>query len=134
MSSEEGLSAEVIPCDRVESHAKHGSAIMLMAWRTAPPRVCRKCKSGDQLEVERSMLSKIRDRHATRNRLPGGMTVGDLRWHSRCAVQLVLEGSRSTRTDPVRGHPRTGTLYWLVAPVVQAGLFTRSKTCVRLNF
>ena len=58
-------------------------------------------ETGDQLDVERSMLSKIRDRHATRNRRPRGMTVGDLRCHRRCGVQLVLEGSRSTPTDPV---------------------------------
>ena len=99
MSNEKDLSSECIPCDRAGSHVKHGSASMFMAWRSAPPKACRKCELEDQLEVERSMLSKLRDRHATRNRLPGGMTVGDLRWHSRCAVQLVLEGSRSTKTD-----------------------------------
>ena len=54
MSIEDDLSADVVPCDRADSHAKHGSAIMIMAWRSAPPRSCWKCKSEDQLEVERS--------------------------------------------------------------------------------
>ena len=89
ISNEEGLSAEVIPCDRVESHAKHGSPSMLMAWRTAPPRVCRRCKLRDQLEVERSMLSKIRDGSTVRNCLPHRTAVADLRCHRRCGVQLV---------------------------------------------
>ena len=92
MSIEDDLSADVVPCDRADSHAKHGSAIMIMAWRSAAPRSCWKCKSEDQLEVERSTFSKIRDRSATRNRLPRRTTVADLRWHSRCAVQLVLQG------------------------------------------
>ena len=35
MSIEDDLSAEVVPCDRADSHAKHGSAIMIMAWRSA---------------------------------------------------------------------------------------------------
>ena len=91
-SNEEGLSAEVIPCDRVDSHAKHGSAIMLMAWRTPPPRTCKKCESRDQLDVERKMLSKIRDGSTVRNRLPHRTAVADLRCHRRCAVQLVLQG------------------------------------------
>ena len=59
-------------------------------------------KSRDQLEVERSTFSKIRDRSAMRNRLARGTAVADLRCHRRCGVQLILEGSRSTRTDPVR--------------------------------
>ena len=91
-SNEEGLSAEVIPCDRVDSHAKHGSAIMLMAWRTPPPRTCKKCELGDQLDVERSMLSKIRDGSDMRNRRPRVTSVADLRCHRRCAVQLFLQG------------------------------------------
>ena len=61
VSKEDDLSAEVVPCDRADSHAKHGSAIMIMAWRSAAPRSCWKCKSEDQLEVERSTFSKIRD-------------------------------------------------------------------------
>ena len=59
------LSADAIPCDRADSHAKHGSAIMIMAWRSAAPRSCWKRKSEDQLEVERSTFSKIRDGGAT---------------------------------------------------------------------
>ena len=102
MSNEGDLSAEVIPCDRAGSHAKHGSAIMLLARRSAPPRSCWKCKSRDQLEVERSTFSKIRDGSRERNRLPLATAVADLRWHSRCAVQLFPQGSRSTRTDPVQ--------------------------------
>ena len=101
MSIEDDLSADVIPCDRADSHAMHGSAIMIMVWCSAAPRSCWKSKLGDQLDVERSTFSKIRDRSATRNRLPRGTAVADLRWHSRCAVQLILEGSRSTRTHPV---------------------------------
>ena len=62
VSIEDDLSADVIPCDRADSHAMHGSAIMIMAWRSAPPRSCWKCKSEDQLEIERSTLSKIRER------------------------------------------------------------------------
>ena len=55
MSIEDDLSADVIPCDRADSHAKHGSAIMLLAWRLAhPPRSCWKCELRDQLDVERS--------------------------------------------------------------------------------
>ena len=83
---------------------------MLMAWRSAPPRACSRCELEDQLDVERSMLSKIRDRHATRNRRPRGMTVGDLRCHRRCGVQLVLQGSRSTPTDPVCPGPGSDAL------------------------
>ena len=101
MSKEDDLSAEVVPCDRADSHANHACAIMIMAWRSAPPRSCWKCKSEDQLEVERSTFSKIRDRSAMRNRLARGTAVADLRCHRRCGVQLILEGSRSTRTDPV---------------------------------
>jgi hypothetical protein len=92
VSKEEGLSAELIPCDRADSHAKHDSPSMLMAWRSAPPRVCRRCKSGDQLEVERSTLSKIRDGSRERNRLPLATAVADLRCHRRCGVQLVPQG------------------------------------------
>ena len=92
MSNEKGLSAECIACDRAGSHGKHGSASMLMAWRSAPPNACRKCELGDQLEVERSTFSKVCDRSATRNRLPRRTTVADLRWHSRCAVELVPGG------------------------------------------
>ena len=96
MSIEDDLSADVVPCDRADSHAKHGSAIMIMAWRSAAPRSCWKCKSREQLEVERSTFSKIRDGSRERNRLPLATAVADLRWHSRCAVQLILQGSRST--------------------------------------
>ena len=92
MSIEDDLSADVVPCDRADSHAKHGSAIMIMAWRSAPPRSCWKCKSRDQLEVERSTFSKIRDGSDMRNRCARVTSVADLRWHSRCAVQLVLQG------------------------------------------
>ena len=70
MSNEDDLSAEVIACDRADSHGQHGSAIMLMAWRSAPPRSCWKCKLEDQLDVERSTFSKIRDRNTVRSRLP----------------------------------------------------------------
>ena len=63
MSNEEDLSAECIACDRAGSHGKHGSASMFMAWRSAPPKACRKCELKDQLEVERSTSSK-------RNRRP----------------------------------------------------------------
>ena len=101
MSKEDDLSADVVPCDRADSHAKHGSAIMIMAWRSAAPRSCWKCKSEDQLVVERSTFSKIRDGSTVANRLRPRTAVADLRWHSRCAVQLVLEGSRFTRTHPV---------------------------------
>ena len=92
MSIEDDLSADVIPCDRADSHAKHGSAIMIMAWRSAAPRSCWKCKSEDQLEVEQSTFSKIRDGSDMRNRRPRATAVADLRWHSRCAVQLVPQG------------------------------------------
>ena len=92
MSIEDDLSADVVPCDRADSHAKHGSAIMIMAWRSAAPRSCWKCKSRDQLEVERSTFSKIRDGSRERNRLPLATAVADLRCHRRCGVQLVLEG------------------------------------------
>ena len=61
MSNKDDLSAELIPCDRADSHGQHGSATMLMAWRSAPPRSCWKCELKDQLEVERSTFSKIRD-------------------------------------------------------------------------
>ena len=101
MSNEKGLSAECIACDRAGSHGKHGSASMLMAWRSAPPNACRKCELGEQLEVERRTFSKICDRSRERNRLPLATTVADLRCHSQCAVQLFPEGSRSTRTHPV---------------------------------
>ena len=70
MSNEKGLSAECIACDRAGSHGKHGSASMLMAWRSAPPNACRKCELGEQLEVERRTFSKICDRSRERNRLP----------------------------------------------------------------
>ena len=66
MSNKDDLSAELIPCDRADSHGQHGSATMLMAWRSAPPRSCWKCELKDQLEVERSTFSKIRDGGATR--------------------------------------------------------------------
>ena len=92
MSIEDDLSADVVPCDRADSHAKHGSAIMIMAWRSAAPRSCWKCKSEDQLEVERSTFSKIRDGSDMRKRRARVTAVADLRWHSRCAVQLVLQG------------------------------------------
>ena len=78
MSNEDDLSAELIPCDRADSHGQHGSAIMLMAWRSAPPRSCWKCKLKDQLEVERSTFSKIRDRSDMRNRRPRATAVADL--------------------------------------------------------
>ena len=83
VSIEDDLSADVVPCDRADSHAKHGSAIMIMAWRSAPPRSCWKCKSEDQLEVERSTFSKIRDGSTVRNRLPHRTAVANLRCHSR---------------------------------------------------
>ena len=97
MSNEDALSAEVMACDRADSHGQHGSAIMLMAWRSAPPRSwllasCWKCELGEQLEVEWSTFSKIRDGSRERNRLPLATAVADLRWHSRCAVQLVPQG------------------------------------------
>ena len=92
MSIEDDLSADVVPCDRADSHAKHGSAIMIMAWRSAAPRSCWKCKSRDQLEVERSTFSKIRDGSDMRNRRARVTSVADLRWHSRCAVQLIPQG------------------------------------------
>ena len=88
MSKEDDLSAEAVPCDRADSHANHACAIMIMAWRSAAPRSCWKRKSEDQLEVERSTFSKIRDGSRERNCLPLATAVGDLRWHSRCAVQL----------------------------------------------
>ena len=97
MSNEDHLSAELIPCDRADSHGQHGSAIMLMARRSAPPRSCWKCKSGDQLEVEWSTFSKIRDGTDMRNRRPRVTSVADLRCHRRCAVQLILGGRRSTK-------------------------------------
>ena len=103
-------SAEVIPCDRVESHAKHDSPSMLMAWRSAPPNACRKCELGEQLEVERRTFSKICDRSRERNRLPLATTVADLRCHSQCAVQLFPEGSRSTRTHHVLSHTHKTTM------------------------
>ena len=78
VSKEDDLSAEVVPCDRADSHAKHGSAIMIMAWRSAAPRSCWKRKSEDQLEVERSTFSKIRDGSRERNRLPLATAVVDL--------------------------------------------------------
>ena len=102
MSSEDDLSAELIPCDRADSHAKHGSAIMIMAWRSAAPRSCWKCKSRDQLEVERSTFSKIRDGSTVGNRLLHRTAVADLRWHSRCAVQLILHAP--TKADVLRGR------------------------------
>ena len=92
MSIEDDLSADVVPCDRADSHAKHGSAIMIMAWRSAAPRSCWKCKSEDQLEVERSTFSKIRDGGDLRNCRPQVIPFADLRWHSRCAVQLIPQG------------------------------------------
>ena len=104
MSKEDDLSAEVVPCDRADSHAKHGSAIMIMAWRSAAPRSCWKCKSRDQLEVERSTFSKIRDGSRERNRLPLATAVADLPCHRRCAVQLIPQGRRSTQTDPKRSR------------------------------
>ena len=79
VSKEDDLSAEVVPCDRADSHAKHGSAIMIMAWRSAAPRSCWKCKLKDQLEVERSTFSKIRDRSDMRNCRPRATAVADLR-------------------------------------------------------
>ena len=78
-SNKDDLSAEVIPCDRADSHGQHGSAIMLMARRSAPPRSCWKCKLRDQLEVERSTFSKVRDRSDMRNRRPRVTAVADLR-------------------------------------------------------
>ena len=59
-SNEDDLSAEVIPCDRADSHGQHGSAIMLMAWRSAPPRSCWKCKLEDQLDVESKLTQSTR--------------------------------------------------------------------------
>ena len=58
VSKEDDLSAEVVPCDRADSHAKHGSAIMIMAWRSAPPRSCWKHELEAQLDVfcERAVL------------------------------------------------------------------------------
>ena len=58
MSNEKGLSAECIACDRAGSHGKHGSASMLMAWRSAPPRSCWKHELEAQLDVfcERAVL------------------------------------------------------------------------------
>ena len=53
MSNEDDLSAEVIACDRAGSNGQHGSAIMLLVWRSALPRSCWKCKLKDKLEVER---------------------------------------------------------------------------------
>ena len=58
VSNEDDLSSEVIACDRAGSHGQHGSAIMIMAWRSAAPRSCWKCKLEDKLEVERSTFSK----------------------------------------------------------------------------
>ena len=101
VSKEDDLSAEVVPRDRVDSHAMHGSAIMIMVWCSAAPRSCWKSKLGDQLDVERSTFSKIRDGSDMRNRRPRVTSVADLRCHRRCGVQLVLQGSRSTPTDPV---------------------------------
>ena len=85
LSNEEGLSAEVVPCDRVDSHAKHDSPIMLMAWRAAPPRSCRQCKLGDHSWTsngQRSMLSKIGDRHTVCNDCPHRTAVADFRFRS----------------------------------------------------
>ena len=70
VSNEDDLSAELIACDRADSHGQHGSAIMLMAWRSAPPRSCWKCELEDQLDVERSTFSKIHDGSRERNDLP----------------------------------------------------------------
>ena len=85
------LSAELIPCDRADSHGQHGSAIMLMAWRSAPPRSCWKRELEDQLEVEQSTFSKSAT--AVTCAISSRVTaVADLRWHSRCAIQLVLQG------------------------------------------
>ena len=101
MSNKDDLSAELIPCDCADSHGQHGSAIMLMAWRSAPPRSCWKCKLGDQLDVERSTFSKIRDGSDMRNRRPRVTSVADLPCHRRCALQLVPESIFFTWTDPV---------------------------------
>ena len=79
MSIEDDLSADVVPCDRADSHAKHGSAIMIMAWRSAAPRSCWKCKSRDQLEVERSTFSKIREGSYLLTTRPRATAVADLR-------------------------------------------------------
>ena len=58
VSNEDDFSVEVIACDRAGSHAKHGSAIMIMAWRSAPPRSCWKHELEAQLDVfcERAVL------------------------------------------------------------------------------
>ena len=92
VSKEDDLSAEVVPCDRADSHAMHGSAIMIMVWCSAAPRSCWKSKLGDQLDVERSTFSKIREGSYLPTTRPRATAVADLRWHSRCAVQLVPEG------------------------------------------
>ena len=79
MSKEDDLSAEVVPCDRADSHAMHGSAIMIMAWRSAVPRSCWKSKLGDQLDVERSTFSKIGEGSYLPTKRPRATAVADLR-------------------------------------------------------
>ena len=90
---------------------------MLMAWRDGAAKGLQEVKLGDQLDVERSTFSKIRDRSAMRNRLARGTAVADLRCHRRCGVQLILEGSRSTRArtlyqtkSKTLGHAGNGRL------------------------
>ena len=63
--------------------------LALLCSATARAAAAEVCETGEQLEVERSMLSEIRARSGMHHRLARATTVADLRCRSRCAVQLV---------------------------------------------
>ena len=63
--------------------------LVLICSAAARAAAAEVCETGDQLDVERSMLSEIRDRSGMHHRLARATTVADLRCRSRCAVQLV---------------------------------------------
>ena len=62
-SNKDDLSAELIPCDRADSHGQHGSAIMLMAWRSALPLAAAKVL----LEVQTRGPAGRRTEHFLKN-------------------------------------------------------------------
>jgi hypothetical protein len=64
------------------------NCLALLCSATARAAAAEVCETGEQLEVERSMLSEIRARSGMHHRLARATTVADLRCRSRCAVQL----------------------------------------------
>ena len=68
-------------------------------------------RSGDHLEAERGLKSKIRDRSATRTLAARGTTVADSQMHA----SFELQGPPTFATSPPHGHPVEGHVKVMLA-------------------